>query len=267
VERNVWRLLVDTSEPANSLPEARPGAENMAVDQALFESAQHDGTPALRFYRWTPACLSLGRHQSATVDLARLERAAIDLVRRPTGGLAVLHDCELTYCVVLPVGLLGSPRETYETINQSLLMGLSRLGVRAMESATVDSGPKIFRVAGSCFAGSAPGEVVVRGRKVIGSAQRCEQRTILQHGSILLDGKQTLADELLGRNASDQSAITLRAVLGRLPDWAELVRALTDSFQQELGIALAPAGLSAREHTRVHELTSFFASREWTWRV
>ena len=239
----------------------------MAIDQMLFEAAQESSTPALRFYRWSPACLSLGRNQSAQVDRARLERAGIGLVRRPTGGLAVLHDQELTYCVAVPVGLIGSPRETYEVINFALLRGLGSLGVRAMESAATDSGPQIFRAAGSCFAGSAPGEVVVQGRKVIGSAQRCEKHTILQHGSILLDGSQALADELLGRSAATDGAITVRSVLGRVPGWVELVRALTRAFEQELGIALAPGGLSAREQTRVHELTSFFASTEWTWRV
>ena len=100
----------------------------------------------------------------------------------------MLHDQELTYCVTLPVGLLGSPRETYEMINFALLRGLGWLGVPALESAATDSGAQIFRAAGSCFAGSAPGEVVVQGRKVIGSAQRCDKHTILQHGSILLDG-------------------------------------------------------------------------------
>ena len=266
-ERRVWRLLVDTADPSEQTPEARTGAANMAVDQMLFESAQENGTPALRLYRWSPACLSLGRNQSAQLKRARLEGVGIDLVRRPTGGLAVLHDQELTYCVALPVGVIGSPRQTYETINQSLLMGLSSLGVPAMESSATDSGPQIFRTAGSCFAGSAPGEVVVQGRKVVGSAQRCEKHTILQHGSILLDGTQALADELLGRSAAQDGAITLRSVLGRVPDWAELVRALTRAFQLELGIALAPGGLSARERARVHELTSFFASSEWTWRV
>ena len=281
-EPGVWRLLIEGEgegegeeaiagstlpSPSPFVPTARTGAANMAVDQLLFESAQATGTPALRFYRWSPACLSLGRNQSATVDRVRLEQAGIDLVRRPTGGLAVLHDQELTYCVSLPVGLLGSPRETYETINRSLLMGLSSLGVRAMEAAATDAGPQIFRSAGSCFAGSAPGEVVVQGRKVIGSAQRCEKHTILQHGSILLAGKQVLADELLGKSAAQEGATTLLSVLGRVPEWAELVRALTRAFQQELGIALAPGGLSAREQTRVEELTSFFASPEWTWRV
>jgi lipoyl(octanoyl) transferase len=239
----------------------------MAIDQLLFETAQQEGQAALRFYRWSPACLSLGRNQSATVDLPRLEQTGLDLVRRPTGGLAVLHDCELTYAVAVPVGWIGSPRETYEAINQSLLVGLASLGVQALESAMTDTSPQMFRAAGSCFASSAPGEVVVDGRKVIGSAQRCERRTILQHGSILLDGGQKIADELLGRNSSGAGAATLRSVLGRVPGWVELVSALTHSFEMQLGIALAPAGLSTRERTRVHELTGFFASPEWTWRV
>jgi lipoyl(octanoyl) transferase len=239
----------------------------MAIDQMLFEAAQADGAPALRFYRWSPACLSLGRNQSAPFDRERVRRAGFDLVRRPTGGLAVLHDRELTYSVVLPVGLLGTPRTTYEIVNRSLISGLSLLGVLAAESALTDSNSRLFPAGGSCFAGSAPGEVIVRGQKLVGSAQRCERRTILQHGSILLDGDQRPADELLGGNAAEVRATTLRSVLGRVPRWDELVQVLTAAFQAELGIALAPAALSARERVRVRELTSFFASEEWTGRV
>ncbi len=239
----------------------------MAIDQLLFETAQKSGAPALRFYRWSPPCLSLGRNQPATVDTEKLNRLGVDLVRRPTGGLAVLHDRELTYAVALPIGMLGSPRVTYETINQSLLSGLARLGLRVAESAVTDTNVVMSRAGGSCFAGSAPGEVVVRGQKLVGSAQRCEQRTILQHGSILLDGDQSLADELLGRSASAITATTLRSALGRVPEWSELVSALTAAFQAELGIALAPAGLTAAELARVGELANHFASAEWTWRV
>jgi len=120
-----WRLIDDTV--------ARAGPANMAIDQALLESVQAGGRPALRFYRWRPACLSFGRNQPARglCDPARAAARGVDIVRRPTGGLAVLHDRELTYAAVLPVGLLGSPRETYRALNRALVEVLRRLGLPA----------------------------------------------------------------------------------------------------------------------------------------
>ena len=263
-----WRFLVHTTDARAREPEVLDGAHNMAVDQALFESVQQGGAPVLRFYRWSPACLSLGRNQPARVTPAQLARAGLELVRRPTGGLAVRHDQELTYAVAAPVGLVGSPRATYEAVNRALRAGLQDLGVHAAETSRTDSGPGLFRSAGSCFAGTAPGEVAVNGRKLVGSAQRCERRAILQHGSILLDGDQVDAGRLLGRSTGlDAGATTLRQVLGTVPDWARLMNALAHAFAREIGIALAPGSLTPSERERVREWSVFFASAEWTWRV
>ncbi|MGH7466546.1 MAG: lipoate--protein ligase family protein [Longimicrobiales bacterium] len=250
----------------SDLPEARCGAFNMAVDHVLLERVQRGGPPALRFYRWQPACLSLGRNQPACTQQSRLEALAPDIVRRPTGGLAVLHDQELTYSVAAPASTFGSPRAAYEAINQALLRGLLSLGVPAA-ALTADSTRSSFRGAGSCFAGSAPGEVGVDGRKMVGSAQRYERRTILQHGSILLDGDQSMADEWFGWSAHAESSTALGRVLPRLPDQRELLDVFGRSFEQQLGIALAPACLGSIELARVHELTDHYRSAAWTWRV
>lgn len=240
----------------------------MAVDQALLETVQRGDPPVLRFYRWQPACLSLGRNQVARVDRAQLERLGIDLVRRPTGGLAVLHDQELTYSVAVPAGLLGSARETYEVINRGLLAGLLNLGLAA-RAASQDGTHQVFRKAGSCFAAPAPGEVMALGRKLIGSAQRYERHAILQHGSILVDGDQSRADQLLGRPAGSVPAAStsLREVLGYLPGWRELTAAFTNGLALYLGIPLAPAPLTEIERQRAQQLMARFASKEWTWRV
>ena len=235
----------------------------MAVDHALFEQVQRAGLPVLRFYRWTPACLSLGRNQAALPQKDRIAGLGVDLVRRPTGGLAVWHDQELTYSVAVPVGLLGSPRATYQAINRALLAGLQALGVSA-EALRADNTRAAFRDARACFAGTAPGELGVGGLKMIGSAQRCERRTILQHGSILLDGDQSAAD--LGQSRQQAPATVLRHVLGYAPDWLELVSAFRQGFQRELGIALAPATLDSEARARSGALTEFYAATEWTWR-
>src|SRR5690606_33073590 len=237
-----WRLI-ESDAPA-------AGAENMALDHALFESVQTGGLPAVRFYRWDPPCLSLGRNQPAAdrIDRARMERAGVDVVRRPTDGLAVWHDRELTYAVVVPVGVLGSPRETYVAVNRALVAGLRRLGVRAevsgggrgATSRTAASGALLGDAGGVCFREAAPGEVVAGGRKLIGSAQRTERRVVLQHGSLLLDGDQRIVAELIPGPAGPPPA-TLRDVLGRIPDWPELVSAMRAGFEEALGIRLAPA--------------------------
>jgi lipoate-protein ligase A len=240
----------------------------MAVDQTLLESVQQGGPPALRFYRWDPACLSLGRNQSVSLDRGRLDREGIDLVRRPTGGLAVLHDHELTYCVALPAGRLGSARATYEAINQGLLAGLANLGLRSGGVAALDGTPQAFRKAGACFAASAPGEVLALGRKLIGSAQRYERRTILQHGSILIEDDQPHADRLLGlTDAPPPASTSLRELLGFVPSWRALTGAFAAGLSLHLGIALAPAALTEIERQRVLELTARFASEEWTFRI
>ncbi len=122
----VWRL-VDTP-PA-------PGAWNMAADEALAASVAGGGPPVLRVYRWSPACLSLGRNQPARgrYDVRALAERGIDVVRRPTGGRAVLHHRELTYAVAAPEALLGGPRRAYAAINAALVAGLRTLGVDATQ--------------------------------------------------------------------------------------------------------------------------------------
>jgi lipoate-protein ligase A len=264
-----WRLITGTADdPDPAEPQADRGAFNMAVDQTLLEGIQRGDPPALRFYRWQPACLSLGRNQTACVDRARLERLGIDLVRRPTGGLAVLHDQELTYSLALPAGLLGSARGTYQAINRGLLAGLLSLGLSA-RPASEDHTAQVFRRAGSCFAAPAAGEVMALGRKLIGSAQRYERHAILQHGSILVDGDQSLADQLLGRvdGSLPAASTSMREVLGYVPGWRELTAAFASGLALYLGIPLAPACLTKIERQRAQQLTARFASEEWTWRV
>ena len=240
----------------------------MAIDQALLESVQAGAAPVFRLYRWAPACLSLGRNQPATLDRSACAAAGTDLVRRPTGGLAVFHDQELTYALVVGAGVIGSPRETYAAVNRGLLRGLAHLEVRGARPTPDQTSAQAFRAGSSCFASMAPGEVVAQGRKLIGSAQRYEKRTLLQHGSILLAGDQSRAAWLLA--AADSGAppsITLAELLGKVPAPAELTRAFAEGVALELGICLAPATLSEAERNRALQLSAFFGSTEWTYRI
>jgi lipoyl(octanoyl) transferase len=254
----------------------------MAVDHALLDSVKSGGRPVLRLYLWEPACLSLGRNQHARgiYDDARLREAGMDVVRRPTGGLAVLHDRELTYCVLAPAALLGGPRHAYRLINEALVDGLRRIGVPAAVAGTGAAPDPRLDAAAPCFQAPAAGEVVAAGRKLVGSAQRCEDRTLLQHGSILVDGSQQDVVRLL-RSAADgvrpdadavpamavaPGSITLRELLGSAPDYPTLARAVAEGFDATCGTRLAPGALDRDEAARVARLEAVYAGHDWTWR-
>ena len=151
----------------------------------------------LRVYRWEPFCLSFGRHEPALRRYGRdnVMARGIDVVRRPTGGRAVWHARELTYSVAQPDAGI-SLRESYRAIHGMLADAVRRLGAPALLAADP---PRVAGVgAGACFAQPVGGEVVVAGRKVVGSAQLRENGALLQHGSMLLSDDQALVRELGG---------------------------------------------------------------------
>lgn len=272
---------------------AYPGVYNMAVDQVLQESVRGGAPPVLRFYRWDPPCLSLGRNQRTAGVLTPESVAAmgLDVVRRPTGGAAVVHDRELTYSVAVPVGELGSPRETYLALNRALVAGLQRLGIAASTAPLARSGgpaPGDPRMEAACFRNAAPGEVLACGRKLVGSAQRCQDRVVLQHGSILLDEPTYDVEDLWQTDgaagtspaalsvttgmagaatvARPRTAATIASVLGYVPPWPAIVAALAAGFEEALGVRLEPSSLSPDEARRAIGLTRTIGSPEWTWR-
>src|SRR4030095_1377436 len=168
------------------------GAENMALDEALLERASASGSAVMRVYTWSEPTISFGRHQAArgTYDPGRARARGIAVVRRPTGGRSLLHHREITYSVTAPANLAGSLRESYARINRLLVGGLRRLGV------SVDvAGPRERALppsAAPCFERPVAGELVVDGRKLVGSAQWRDQGAMLQHGSILIEDDQPL---------------------------------------------------------------------------
>lgn len=282
----VWDLLLGDggSVDATGIP-ALSGPENMALDELLLRRVRDGGRPVLRLYGWQPACLSLGRNQPARglLDAGIAARKGVDIVRRPTGGLAVLHERELTYAVAVPVGVLGSPRETYRRLSAALAAALERLGVAA--EVVSSRSPAAVRAPGSgpqhylgtaalearCFGTAAPGEVAVGGRKLVGSAQRREGRVLLQHGSILLEEDQDDVFELFGDEAVrftgnvDRPA-TLGGLLGSVPAEAALVHAMVAGVEDTIGIRLADSALSPEDRERLPALVERYGSPEWTWR-
>lgn len=161
--------------------------DNMAVDEAIFDTARHEPrSPVLRLYGWRPTALSIGYFQPAgEVHQVRWDREGVDFVRRPTGGSAILHAHELTYSLCIHTNGAGGRRATellYIAVNKALIKGLAALGVRGR---MLGSDP-VRQANGSpfCFAKPSKFDIMVAGRKLIGSAQRRRGSAILQHGSI-----------------------------------------------------------------------------------
>jgi len=258
----VWRL-VDTPPAA--------GAWNMAVDEALAASVAAGGEPVLRVYRWSPPCLSLGRNQPARgrYDLRALAERGISVVRRPTGGRAVLHHRELTYTVAAPEALLGGPRRAYAAINRALVAGLRTLGVDAAQQPAGPSRAPVPSLA-PCFAEPVEGEVVAGGRKLVGSAQRRLGEVILQHGSLPLHDDQSVVASLLigGPDGEPGDApATLVDVLGREPAWDELTAALAAGFARTFGVHLRGGGLTDAEREHAAADTERYGDAAWTWHL
>jgi lipoyl(octanoyl) transferase len=244
-----WTLILD--------PTGHPGHVQMAIDAALLAAAGPD-TAFLRFYRWDPPCLSFGRNEPATTryDRDRIAALGLDTVRRPTGGRAVWHDAEVTYAVAGPVTLFGSLPETYRAIHEVIAAGLGAFGVPV---GLAPSAAAVTPDAGACFASPAGGEVVVRGRKLVGSAQVREGDAFLQHGSILLvDGQDVVAQVTRGEPPVSQ-ATSLGEVLGRDVTFAEVSEAITAAARA------AWPGTWAASHPPAIPAGNRFADPDWTW--
>ena len=254
-----WRLLFVAP---------RTGPENMARDTALQARATRAGETVFSVYSWSRPTLSLGRNQPAVglYDLKKIRDAGIDIVRRPTGGRAILHDREVTYSVTAPIDG-GSLRETYDRINRILQTGLSRLGVY-VEAAGRAERAEIPSVR-PCFEVPGEGELVAGGAKLIGSAQWRENGALLQHGSILVDDDQSslpdLSSSLRATNGSIPQPATLHALLGRAPDPEEVANAM---FGAVRSLEDVDAVEMAEDDVRSDalKLVPHYLNEDWTWR-
>jgi len=247
VNEKIWRLLLDAP---------LEGARNMARDIAILDAVVAGSSPpTLRFYSWEPACLSLGRHQGpAAVDLDFCRQHGIDVVRRPTGGRAVLHHLEITYALVAPVGTEFLPsglQEAYSVICGVLVEAFRNMGLET-ELAEKSLNTKLPRPSSTipCFQAPAGGEILVGGRKLVGSAMRSRENCILQHGSILLDWDQALQAGAMGvsdEDALSSSVSTLRELLDPTPSEHEVIRGIARCFEERLMISLVQGELSSAE--------------------
>ncbi len=236
-------------------------AYNMAVDEAiLLACIQGEVPPTLRFYGWKPAAVSVGYFQSMLrkVDVDACRRLGIDYVRRPTGGRAVLHDRELTYSVVVPMGIPPLPEGllgSYRAISEAIQEGLRLLGVQAA-IVLPKSGNKAKEGSAACFNISSQCELAVGGKKIVGSAQLRREKTILQHGSIPMDLDINRLFTVL-RTPGEQKACLiqqarermagLKQILGRTLTFTELAKALKIGWERRFGAELVSGELSPGE--------------------
>jgi len=253
----------------------------MAVDESILESIGSGASlPTLRLYAWIPACLSLGVAQPfADVDSSRLRARGWDVVRRITGGRAILHTDELTYSVIGPADnpiLVGSVLESYNRIARALLLAVQDLNLKVeMKEGKADESGITNPV---CFEVPSTYEITVNGKKLIGSAQARRKEGVLQHGSLPLTGDLTritdalsFADESARADASARllaRAATVESALGIAENWDTAAQAFIHAFESELGIQFEQGELSQKEKTRAEELVrEKYGNPIWTERV
>jgi lipoate-protein ligase A len=281
-----WRLL--HTPPAD-------GAWNMAVDEAVLGAVGHGHElPTLRLYAWQPPCLSLGYAQpAADVDHAALAALGWDLVRRPTGGRAILHADELTYAVIAPHGesrLAGGVLESYRVLAQVLLHSLRLLGIPAQaleKAAAVETGDEANSTHPGearppqnpvCFDVPSHYEITASGKKLVGSAQARRKEGVLQHGSLPLYGNLARITQVLSfpheqarRQAAAEllaHAATAESVLdGQPPTWEQAAAAFTQAFSECLNLDLQHGSLSPAETQHAERLVEEkYAHPDWTFK-
>lgn len=242
------RLIVDA--PAD-------GAWNMAVDAALLKCHLPGDPPTLRFYRWSSPTLSLGYFQSIADRKIHRESLALDVVRRTTGGGAIIHDRELTYSLVTSqsMGAHGAVPYLYHIVHSAIIKAFAKLNVIAMRygDATMEGREEPFL----CFQRRTSEDLVLSGYKIVGSAQRRGAGAVLQHGSLLiasspsapqLPGALNLVGGLSSNSggSSPTSAESTTQSLIKLIQMA-LAETMASQLERELRIAWNPSSITAKE--------------------
>jgi lipoate-protein ligase A len=224
------------------LPKTDDGATNMAIDEALLASCEAgESALTLRLYAWSKPTLSLGYFQEAPASDGALAR--LPAVRRLTGGGAIVHDAELTYSLVWPLAadlrIPAAAPEAYAHLNRALSAALRLMGVEPDSSSSGDTARAFL-----CFQRRSRYDLLVRGHKIVGSAQRRRHAAALQHGSVLIGPSDA-------RGIPD---LSLTQLLGRAVSMEEAANALVRAFETELGWTFVPGELTAAERRRVDDL-------------
>jgi lipoate-protein ligase A len=272
-QQATWRVI-----------EHRPGrgAWNMAVDEAILESVYNgDSLPTLRLYAWDPACLSLGHAQPfIEVNVKALSAHGWDVVRRPTGGRAILHVDELTYAVIAPESeprVQGGVLDSYLRLSEALLEVLRILGLKpqSQQRNTKNAREKPNPV---CFEVPSNYEITVNGKKLIGSAQARRKEGILQHGALPLYGDLSRiitalqfpddATRMQAKTRLLDHATTVEIERGNACDWQHASDAFQVAFRKVLNLNLLQGTLTEKEEIRAQQLVEQkYANPNWTKRI
>lgn len=259
----------------------------MAVDEAIMHSiSRNTSLPTLRLYTWEPPCCSLGYAQSINeVDLERLNNLGWQIVRRPTGGRAILHADELTYAVIAPDSeprLAGGILESYQVLSQALLNALLNLGVQAsvQESSNTQTRPAslthpLKQQNPVCFEIPSSYEITIAGKKILGSAQARKQGVVLQHGALPLKGDITRLVQILRFDTETdrqfaskrllEKATTVSDCLTHPVSWQQVAQMITAAFAQTLNLSFEYSDLSQDEYDLATQLQiEKYASPSWT---
>jgi lipoate-protein ligase A len=253
------------------------GAMNMAIDEALLHAvAAGESPPVLRFYRWRPATVSLGYAQSVhtDLDLELCKAAGLGVVRRATGGRAVLHDNELTYAIIAPLATAAfghSVLDCYRGISEILQKTLQQLGLPAQLVPGKPKGGQRNAMRAVCFSAPSQYELVVEGRKVAGSAQKRCADAFLQHGSIPVEIDLELLGRVLRVATDNPRAGSLESV-GWLNRWldpavsvARVEEVFTEVFAQHQQLAWQRSQLTAAEDKAAQRwYREQFSAADWT---
>src|SRR5262249_52304509 len=228
------------------------GPTNMAADEALLESAV-GGVASLRFYAWSPPTLSLGYFQPYADRLGDPFLADLPVVRRATGGSALVHHHELTYALALPTGAAWQPpKQSWACRMHGIIT--AALGSLGVESRAEVCGREQKLGEALCFLHHTAGDVILDGRKLVGSAQRRQRGALLQHGGILL-AQSPHAPRLPG----------IRELTGVELSAENLAAAVAKEFAREMGWRLVPSDWTETERRRTAELVrERYASDSWT---
>jgi lipoyl(octanoyl) transferase len=272
-ESSQWRLIINSPDS---------GPWNMAVDEAILEFvAKKDKPPTLRLYAWEPYCLSLGHAQPiADINQKALYANGWGLVRRPTGGKAILHADELTYSIIAPMNeprVGGTVIESYQRLSKALLNALLILGIHA-DSKPKESANHMRNDNPICFESPSDYEITANGKKIIGSAQARRLHGVLQHGSIPMFGDISRIAQVLNftsikeqKDAEDNlrnKAGTLNDITHKIFSWENIADAIINGFSKELNLIFIRDILSDGEISRAKEIVQTkFGLDEWTFRI
>jgi lipoate-protein ligase A len=249
-----WRLLQTGFNTAFS---------NMAIDRAiLVANSKGKVPPTVRFYGWIPPAISIGYFQSLAdeIDISACERLGVDYVRRITGGGAVFHDKELTYSIVIPETHPAIPKnilKSYERICNALIQGLTHLGISGTYAPIND--------------------ILVNGKKISGNAQTRKERTVLQHGTLLLDvdvnmmfsllkvPNQKIKDKLI--QDVKQRVTSIEHILGKKIRFEDVAEALKIGFEEEFHVELIQGILTKEEKRLAAQFEKeCFSTTQWNHR-